>query len=598
MKPQEFEKIVRAKTPVVESAPEPVVATTPAPVLEAMDLDSINQQYHALLGESSLHEFAPGGGGGDFMEYIKALARAWYTHDIRMLKDVIKKGGSPMSKIIDAQTAIEKMMARGIHCPDGKVRKYYIDYDSEFLGVDIASHDFYEYTDYGPDERGLNNVEIDERTGKPWGPYEHFEFKGRQLGEGVEEAVMTGGTEAYAMEDEQMDGMALGELRAIAQAAKKIYRSVKQGVPLEAWMYKKITNGNEGLAAVAQQIDNPAVREQQGVSEGQADQQHKVFKKNGEPVGEVGIDPEASPGNGNWYVKHYASGYDVVGFDSYEEAVEELKYCMKQGVAEGSSQSRLQPGTQVMLWLGPRDMLPNPPRDDKRYWDRGVVVDEPEMMTGSWQVLVKSERKGQSPISPGRVFVLKQQDVTEMDSQPPQGRIKSDGTRSHSTYGSRDGHSMTGPEFTGKATTPKKVIKKGTDILDRAFKDADKKDPNDPNWSKKYNKDVAEGQLDEIKQRLDPKCWKGKHKEGTKIKGGVRVNNCVPNESTDYAAQVNSLLNEFAGGVGAGSFASAPGKMQNPAKVGSLFGGSYSQKNSPFKKKTAKKESMIKRNGL
>lgn len=36
-----------------------------------------------------------------------------------------------------------------------------------------------------------------------------------------------------------------------------------------------------------------------------------------------------------------------------------------------------------------------------------------------------------------------------------------------------------------------------------------------------------------VKQRLDPKCWKGRHKEGTKIKGGVRVNNCVPNESID-----------------------------------------------------------------
>ena len=34
-----------------------------------------------------------------------------------------------------------------------------------------------------------------------------------------------------------------------------------------------------------------------------------------------------------------------------------------------------------------------------------------------------------------------------------------------------------------------------------------------------------------VKQRLDAKCWKGKHKEGTKIKGGIRVNNCVPNES-------------------------------------------------------------------
>lgn len=45
-----------------------------------------------------------------------------------------------------------------------------------------------------------------------------------------------------------------------------------------------------------------------------------------------------------------------------------------------------------------------------------------------------------------------------------------------------------------------------------------------------------------IKQRLDAKCWKGKHKEGTKIKGGVRVNNCVPNES----------LKEFAPDDGAG----------------------------------------------
>ena len=42
--------------------------------------------------------------------------------------------------------------------------------------------------------------------------------------------------------------------------------------------------------------------------------------------------------------------------------------------------------------------------------------------------------------------------------------------------------------------------------------------------------------LNEEKQRLDPKCWKGYKKQGTKIKGGVRVNNCVP----------ESKLNEFA----------------------------------------------------
>jgi len=66
------------------------------------------------------------------------------------------------------------------------------------------------------------------------------------------------------------------------------------------------------------------------------------------------------------------------------------------------------------------------------------------------------------------------------------------------------------------------------------------------------------------------------------------------NEPPDYAAMYESKLMEFAGGMGAGSVASVPavGKGSN---VGSLFGGSYSQKNSPFKKTKAKKESVIKR---
>jgi hypothetical protein len=44
--------------------------------------------------------------------------------------------------------------------------------------------------------------------------------------------------------------------------------------------------------------------------------------------------------------------------------------------------------------------------------------------------------------------------------------------------------------------------------------------------------------LNEEKVRLDPKCWTGK-KIGdpkTKVKGGVRVNNCVPAESVEEAA--------------------------------------------------------------
>ena len=34
-----------------------------------------------------------------------------------------------------------------------------------------------------------------------------------------------------------------------------------------------------------------------------------------------------------------------------------------------------------------------------------------------------------------------------------------------------------------------------------------------------------------VKQRLDPKCWKGYKKSGTKIKNNTRVNNCVKEDS-------------------------------------------------------------------
>lgn len=231
--------------------------------------------------------------------------------------------------------------------------------------------------------------------------------------------------EAYATEDEQLDGMALGELKAIAQAAEKIYNSVKSGTPLEAWMYKKITNGNEGLTAVAQQINNPEIREPQhhtlesapdysdmfegtiydmdkeygapapkhkprphmapqhprhpddpdfmdpdqrrlradqarvkkaqdeyhakkGVAEGHADQQRKIFKKNGHPVGEVGIDRESSPGNGQWYMKYYPTGDDFGGYDSMEEAVADLKHLVNQFKAEGVAEKITPPGKDDM----------------------------------------------------------------------------------------------------------------------------------------------------------------------------------------------------------------------------------------------------------
>lgn len=49
-----------------------------------------------------------------------------------------------------------------------------------------------------------------------------------------------------------------------------------------------------------------------------------------------------------------------------------------------------------------------------------------------------------------------------------------------------------------------------------------------------------------VKQRLDAKCWSGYHKAGTKIKGGVRVNNCVANENEGDCEGLPHLTPELA----------------------------------------------------
>ena len=48
-------------------------------------------------------------------------------------------------------------------------------------------------------------------------------------------------------------------------------------------------------------------------------------------------------------------------------------------------------------------------------------------------------------------------------------------------------------------------------------------------WSDSMAQEYLQGDqgLEEEKRRLDPKCWKGYRKQGTKMKGDVRVNNCV-----------------------------------------------------------------------
>ena len=132
---------------------------------------AINMKKHHKKPKSQVNELAPGAGGGDGGDYFRELASAWYNGTYN--------SGS-LQKGIKTNQDIERLLQRGIVAPDGKTRKYNIDYNSDFDGVIIFSDDYYEHGDHD---------DTDSRTGKPFGPYDYMEFSDDELSEGIYEST-------------------------------------------------------------------------------------------------------------------------------------------------------------------------------------------------------------------------------------------------------------------------------------------------------------------------------------------------------------------------------------------------------------------------
>jgi hypothetical protein len=88
-------------------------------------------------------------------------------------------------------------------------------------------------------------------------------------------------------------------------------------------------------------------------------------------------------------------------------------------------------------------------------------------------------------------------------------------------------HGVSLEEITNQLEMGLKVEMEHTEDMDVAKKIALDHLGEDPHYYTKLAK--MEGRSENEERRLDPKCWKGYHKSGTKLKGGVRVNNCVKN---------------------------------------------------------------------
>ena len=175
------------------------------------------------------------------------------------------------------------------------------------------------------------------------------------------------GDDAHAMHQDHEVQMARSDCYNAAKYAielHKLLKNISEMEGLDGWVSEKITLANDYLRTVAEYLRHQELEQQNQMSEvftaesanakfaellGEdqnvaeagkpdvmrhtGDKTVKVVKRGGKPVGEIGID--AGPGgNGDYYVKLYDGSYDAAGFDTAEEALEELRYAVKQ-MSEG-----------------------------------------------------------------------------------------------------------------------------------------------------------------------------------------------------------------------------------------------------------------------
>jgi hypothetical protein len=185
----------------------------------------------------NINEFAPGNnaGGGN---YFQELASAWYN-------DTYRTGS--LDKGIKSKQDIERLLQRGIVCPDGVTRKYGIDYNSDFDGVVISSDDYYEHADY--------DDTIDSRTGQKWGPYDYMEFGDEELDEATGDTkfdtMMSQMTSEPKYPDQDMPPTSIPELIQWANKNNKPYHEY-----FAQWARKNgFKNVNDALVWFGDNVD-------------------------------------------------------------------------------------------------------------------------------------------------------------------------------------------------------------------------------------------------------------------------------------------------------------------------------------------------------
>ena len=196
--------------------------------------------------------------------------------------------------------------------------------------------------------------------------------------------------------------------------------------------------------------------------------------------------------------------------------------------------------------------------DNLPEWGQEKIAKAEMMLVSVWDYLQSQKELGMDPkIREGRALAGLKQIVAELSNEKL-GQYKKAAGAQASAADKAGNTKKADKRFSGIVKATKKQF---TNDEKGAAEGSVTKKPqpyNDPNWAKKlpkekldaiaglkYKKDKKEqGVAEEEKQRLDPSCWKGYRKQGTKMKGDTRVNNCVK-VSEDVENIMASLIEQI-----------------------------------------------------
>ena len=160
------------------------------------------------------------------------------------------------------------------------------------------------------------------------------------------------------------------------------------------------------------------------------------------------------------------------------------------------------------------------------YTSQKMGDEDAEMPTKDFNKLKQHINKGPIQIKkPSKELSYTNQYIHHLAKQDPREGQKDEEAESACVEDIAAKHGVSLEEIQHQLEIGIKVETEHTDNFDVATKIATDHLNEDPHYYTKLAKMESENE----ERRIDPKCWKGYHKAGTKLKSGVRVNNCVKN---------------------------------------------------------------------